>query len=460
ESFICKIDSDYRYYDYYPSLITKYFYISVSEYVKICRYLKMSQLLQSTSYAGAGEHLFLSEELSNVTIIVQINSQSRWRFPAHSLVLSSQSPVFRRMLESDFSEKATGSILIEDIKPKIVELLLGYIYRGRVNLQNWHVGLELLRAAHKYQIEPLVQFCGRFLETVINISNVCYIYNEACLYALMTLKEKCLKLILDAGFIILKSKAFEVLGKDSVMDIITSSDLNINSELMVFEALLRWSPMQCCRMGLEVNEANKLQELTPFLKYVCFDDMSDTEKSALPAAVLSCVKPNNRNRIAHCVPDSLLQFADSFNFHTDQEFMECVGDSLSCIRFSLDTSRYMIGLKFMVVTPECPPHVHLSMTKVCGASSTNCFTMNLYSASWKEGLQMNDRKRYESQILLRQPCHLDSKTVYKLHLTDRLQNTYCPKTKLFAKTLLTEKGHVNLSLHSESVWGVTGLIFL
>ncbi|XP_055931357.1 BTB/POZ domain-containing protein 9-like [Argiope bruennichi] len=420
----------------------------------------MSQLFQSTSYAGAGEHLFLSEELSDVTILVQSSSQSQWRYPAHRLVLSSQSSVFRRMLESNFSEKSTGSIIIADIKPKIIELLLGYMYRGRVSLQNWRDGLELLRAAHKYQVEPLVQFCSRFLENMISISNVCYFYNEACLYSLISLKEKCLKLILDAGFIVLRSKAFEILEKDSVMDIITNSDLNIDSELMVFEALLKWSPMQCCRVGLQMNEANILQELTPFLKYVCFDDMSDTDKSALPPAVLSCVKPNNRNRIAHHVPDSLLQFSCYFNFHTDQEFMECVGDALNCISFSLDASQYMIGLKFMVVTPECPPHLILSLVKVYGGSTTICHTMNLYSVAWKEGLQMNERKRYEAQILLRQPCRLDPKTVYKLLLTDRQQNTYCPKTKLHTKALLVEKGHINLSLHTESVWGVMGLIFL
>ncbi|GIY30239.1 hypothetical protein CEXT_549971 [Caerostris extrusa] len=420
----------------------------------------MSQLLLSASHAGAGEHLFLSEELSDVTILIQINAQGEWRFPAHRLVLASQSSVFHRMLESEFSEKATGSILIKDIKPKIIELLLGYIYRGRVVLQNWRDGLELLQAAHKYQVEPLVQFCCKFLETVISISNVCYIYNEACIYSLLSVKEKCLKLILDAGFILLRSKAFEILEKDSVMDIITNSNLNIDSELMVFEALLKWSPMQCCRIGLQVNEANILKELTPFLRYVCFDDMSDTEKSALPPAVLSCVKPNNRNRIAHCVPDSLSLYSHCFVFHTEQEVMECVGESLNCINFSLDTTQYMIGLKFMVITPECQPHMNLTMVKVQGGSSTNCYTMNLNSAAWKEGLQMNERKRCEAHILLRQPCRLDPKTVYKLNLIDRLQNTFCPKTKLFTKTLLTEKGHVNLSLHSESVWGVTGLIFL
>lgn len=85
----------------------------------------MSQLANNSTTGGAGQHLFLSEELSDVTIIVQNVDCSPWRFPVHSLMLSSQSMVFRKMLTSDFCEKNNRQIIIEDIKPKIVELLLG-----------------------------------------------------------------------------------------------------------------------------------------------------------------------------------------------------------------------------------------------------------------------------------------------------------------------------------------------
>lgn len=74
---------------------------------------------------GAGEHLFLSEELSDVKILVQDADDNTWRFPVHSLMLSSQSVVFKKMLSSDFCEKNNHQIMIQDIKPKTVELLLG-----------------------------------------------------------------------------------------------------------------------------------------------------------------------------------------------------------------------------------------------------------------------------------------------------------------------------------------------
>lgn len=322
------------------------------------------------------------------------------------------------------------------------------------------MALDLLQASHKYQIEPLVQNCGRFLENVLTVNNVLYIYNEAYVYALIPLKEKCLKLILDAGFVLLRSKGFEMLNKDAVLDVVTNSCLNIDSELMVFEALLRWAPMQCCRMGYPVTEANILNALEPFLKYVCFDDMSDTEKSALPAAVLSCVKPNNRNRVTFCVPDSLLSYTYFLSFPVDLYQAEMIGDSLSCIRFSLDSSAYMVGLKFAVVTTEFPQHFPLTMVKESAGASNNMYTVNLASALWKEGLQISERKCYETQILLRQPCRLDAKIVYRLYTMDRTHNAQCPKMIPCNKTLFTECRQVNISLHSESIWGVLGFIFI
>lgn len=85
----------------------------------------MSQLVNSTTNGGAGEHLFLSEELSDVQVLVKDANGTTWRFPVHSLMLSSQSVVFKKMLSSDFCEKNNHQIVIEDIKPKIVEILLG-----------------------------------------------------------------------------------------------------------------------------------------------------------------------------------------------------------------------------------------------------------------------------------------------------------------------------------------------
>lgn len=419
----------------------------------------MSHLLKKASFCGAGETLFLNEDLSDVTIIIKTGG-SPWRFPAHSLLLSAQSVVFRCMLGSDFAERKSRQIIIEDISPTTMEQLLRYIYYGKPDLENWKEAIELLRAAHKYQVEPLVQRCGRFLEDVISLSNVCYVYNEATTYTLVTLKEKCLKLILDAGFVVLRSKTFETLSKESVMEIVTNSNLNVDSELIVFDALLRWAPMECCRTGKQVTETNILSVLEPFLQHVCFDDMSDTDKSALPSSILSCVRPNNRNRIGFSVLDSLLPYSHKLNFDSVQEgFIYYIGDSLNCVRFSVSTQIYLIGLRFVIMSGELPQNLPLTLIKENAGRST-VFTYNLASALWTQGLQINQRYIYDTQVLLRHPVLLEAMSVYRLYAVERNRDVACAPTRLAQDTIFTTQGHVKFHAHSESICGVASLIFI
>ncbi|XP_054715297.1 BTB/POZ domain-containing protein 9-like [Uloborus diversus] len=172
----------------------------------------MSSMLESAG--GAGERLLLRENLSDLTIVC-----GNFRFPAHSLLLASQSAVLRSMLSDDFSEKNSRRIVLKDVKPETVELFLEYIYCGRVVFETWRDAYELLKVAHQYQVDPLVQRCGRFLEGVLSIANVCHLYQAAFVYSLWGLKEHCLRLIVDAGFILLESGAFKALGKDAVLEI-------------------------------------------------------------------------------------------------------------------------------------------------------------------------------------------------------------------------------------------------
>ena len=75
-------------------------------------------------------------------------------FKAHKAVLASQSPVFRRMLESDMKEQRTNVIEISDIDEAVISDLLAYIYTGSApNLDT--LARELLNVANKYELSGL-----------------------------------------------------------------------------------------------------------------------------------------------------------------------------------------------------------------------------------------------------------------------------------------------------------------
>ncbi|GFS89719.1 hypothetical protein NPIL_376911 [Nephila pilipes] len=415
---------------------------------------KMSQL-RLPSFCSVGETLYLNEELRDLTVIVQTEA-SQWKFPAHKLILASESSILRSKLEDD----NLNQIILDDIAPSTAELLLRYIYCGELEVENWNEGIDLLDAAFKYEVEDLVQKCGRFLEDVISLSNVCYIYDKASTCSLPVLQHKCLKLILDAGFVVLRSEAFEVLNKDCVMDIVTSSDLNIDSELIVFETLFRWARIECCRTGLPITEANILTQIKPFLQHVCIDDMSDADKSALPPTILSCVKPNNRNRIGFSVPDSLILHSQNLELDINQNRLDFIGEHLSCLRFSIDSPVHLVGLRFTLVCNIHPLTLPLILVKE-NTPKVTMFTHNLCTTSSIQRTQINQRVWHDVEILLRQPAFLKAGDIYNLYATmDVGTDAQCPQTILFNNVLHTASGYVNFTAHGDETWGIRSLMVI
>lgn len=271
------------------------------------------------------------------------------------------------------------------------------------------------------------------------------------------MQDKCLKLILDAGFVVLRSNAFELLSKDCVMDVVSSSDLNIDSELTVFETLLRWARLECCRTSQVITEMNILNELKPFLQHVCVDDMSDADKSALPPCVLSCVKPNNRNRIGFSVLESLLLYSQRLEFEMSQNCSDFVGDHFSCLRFSMDSSLHLIGLRFTAVSGVTPLDLPLTLIKENNPKTT-MFTYNVPETSWVRGLRLNQNVWYNTEILLKQPVFLKAGDIYSLSIISYA--IQCPKVTLPVNSIRMPTGPVNFSIHGEDVWGITSLIFI
>ncbi|GBM65366.1 BTB/POZ domain-containing protein 6 [Araneus ventricosus] len=415
----------------------------------------MSQQLRPPSFSSVGKVLYLNEELRDLAVIVQ-TEVSQWKFPAHRLILAAESPVLRSKLE----DETVNEIILDGLTPSTAELLLSYMYCGEFEVESWNEGTDLLEAAFKYEVEGLVQKCGRFLEDVISLSNVCYIYDKASMCSLQVLQHKCLKLILDAGFVVLRSEAFELLNKDCVMDIIASSDLNIDSELIVFETLFRWARIECCRTGLPITEANILIQIKPFLQHVCIDDMSDADKSALPPAILSCVKPNNRNRIGFSVPESLVIHSKCLELDINQNCLDYIGEHLSCLRFSIDSPIYLIGLRFTLVCNAVPLTLPLSLVKE-NTPKVTMFTHNLCTASSIQRTQVNQRVWHEIDILLRAPAFLKAGDIYNVYvMLDVGTDAQCPQTILFNNVLHTASGPVNFTVHGDDTWGIRHLIVI
>uniref|UniRef100_A0A7E4V2X8 BTB domain-containing protein n=1 Tax=Panagrellus redivivus TaxID=6233 RepID=A0A7E4V2X8_PANRE len=98
-------------------------------------------------------HLYLNEELSDVTIVVE-----GVKFPAHRFILAKRSEYFKIMFEIGMIESTTNHIEIHETSFGSFRCVLKWIYTGILDFSLLSDDFEVLRLAHMYQITELVNY--------------------------------------------------------------------------------------------------------------------------------------------------------------------------------------------------------------------------------------------------------------------------------------------------------------
>ena len=90
-------------------------------------------------------------------------------FHVHQWVLQEKSEYFAAILRNDFLENQNKELKIEDFEPKIIEMLLRYLYNGTISLSRtkFEIRTEELRKlmiiADKYDFRELFKTCDSYL---------------------------------------------------------------------------------------------------------------------------------------------------------------------------------------------------------------------------------------------------------------------------------------------------------
>ncbi|XP_033726035.1 BTB/POZ domain-containing protein 6-like [Pecten maximus] len=260
------------------------------------------------------DHLLTSGIASDVTFIV---GEEKNRVSAHKLVLLSRSPVFYAMLEGPMAEK--GEITIPDITLEAFNLFLRYLYTDKINLTGRNV-LPVFDAARKYCVDILSSLCETFFSRNLTVGSVCVLMEQAHVFMMESLKEKCLQFILESASDVLQSETFNELCLDCVAIITESDNLHTVPEKNVYEALTNWAEAECGRQNLEAtaqNKRNLLGDILYNVRYlhaeddflfgkICSDkilksddivDLINQRRNQIP---LLSDKLKSRKRFAHC----------------------------------------------------------------------------------------------------------------------------------------------------------------
>lgn len=143
-------------------------------------------------------------------------------FRAHRRFLAAQSPVFAALFTGSMRENTAPSVRIHDMEPRVLEAMLGFIYRGNLQLPP-HVVDEgdriamtqhLLVAADRYHLQRLKSICEEKLRRHINATTVATTLEMAHRHGCHALKDACYDFLAPPrGNLkaILKSEGFEQL---------------------------------------------------------------------------------------------------------------------------------------------------------------------------------------------------------------------------------------------------------
>uniref|UniRef100_T1J816 BTB domain-containing protein n=1 Tax=Strigamia maritima TaxID=126957 RepID=T1J816_STRMM len=174
---------------------------------------------------------------------------------AHKLILAMASPVFEAMLFGEMAEKMQP-ILIPDVYPDAFQTLLQYIYTDEINLNSVDKAVDVCYAAKKYLLPQLVRECTQYIWKDMSANNVCKAYEFAKLFDVPILMEKCLQAVASSADEVLRSESISDLSIDTIRVILSLEEMNLSSELVVFNAAHRWAEREAERRDLKITGSN------------------------------------------------------------------------------------------------------------------------------------------------------------------------------------------------------------
>ncbi|XP_053603822.1 uncharacterized protein LOC128671398 [Plodia interpunctella] len=186
-----------------------------------------------------GAHLLQSGQWSDCTFLVGAEP-NQVSIAGHKLILAMASPVFEAMFFGGMAER-NDPILILDVQPDAFKALLEYIYTENINISSFDKACELCYGAKKYMLPHLVKECTRYLWSDLYPRNACRAYEFARLFEENVLMEKCLQIISTNTKEVLNDSSFEEVELNTVITVFSLDHLNVESELDLFEAAVRYA---------------------------------------------------------------------------------------------------------------------------------------------------------------------------------------------------------------------------
>ncbi|KAJ2944476.1 hypothetical protein O0L34_g3822 [Tuta absoluta] len=198
--------------------------------------------LGCTEMKQRGNHLLRSGQWSDCSFLVG-SEPHQVAVSGHKLILAMASPVFEAMFFGGMAER-NEPIPILDVQPDAFKALLEYIYTDNIVITSFDKACELCYGAKKYMLPHLVKECTRYLWSDLYPRNACRAYEFARLFEENVLMDKCLQIISTNTKEVLTDPSFEDIDLNTLITVFSQDHLNVDSELDLFEACVRYAKAQ------------------------------------------------------------------------------------------------------------------------------------------------------------------------------------------------------------------------
>ncbi|KAL3702110.1 hypothetical protein R1sor_020132 [Riccia sorocarpa] len=112
---------------------------------------------------------------------------------AHRFILAGRSSVFKKMFQSGMMEEKFGRILINDASYPTMRAVVDYCYTAEISFDESVLPEEVLKVAHKYDINLLKTMCDEELSQLVNQANLVDMLRLARTYDAYKLEREAMK---------------------------------------------------------------------------------------------------------------------------------------------------------------------------------------------------------------------------------------------------------------------------
>jgi len=176
---------------------------------------------------------------------------------------------------------------IKNTDPNVFKLMLKCIYSDKVEIDVSTIS-DLIKIAHKYQIEKLQLACADYMEKDVTVDNACELFEMGP--KILGDENFGLSFIRENTDDVLQSDAFLKLSPLRLKYLLSDDQLG-SDESTLFVALKNWAKAQLSsRDDLKGNEQEKIKEiLKDYVQYIRFPcmDLDEIAMHVGPANVLS-----------------------------------------------------------------------------------------------------------------------------------------------------------------------------